>query len=182
MSSLRNWPWPFASPPAQPLNAIMASAAIPGAFPIGSIRRYGDNITPWRGGEQHTYPRRSQIGRHSHYCPSSRFYLRNPRASERRDRAGVACDHPADRQSNGPRARGGGRCFPRPLPNRVRSISRPAPCADELIERAADNTRRWIKRGRPYALAIFPMHCYRTRTDLSWNGPKRPHQVAGRQP
>ena len=50
-----------------------------------------------RGGEQHTDPRRSQIGRHSHYCPSSRFYVRNPHASEWRVRAGVACDHPADR-------------------------------------------------------------------------------------
>ena len=68
----------------------------------------------WRSGEQHTDPRRSQVERHPHYCPSSRFYLRNPHASEWCDRAGIACANSANRQSNGPRhegARGGGRCF-----------------------------------------------------------------------
>ncbi|WGJ16600.1 patatin-like phospholipase family protein [Methylocapsa sp. D3K7] len=77
------------------VDAIMASAAIPGAFPPVSHRRRPPHGR--RGREQHTDPHGSQIGRHPHYRPSSGFYLRNSNASEWRDRACVACDHPSDR-------------------------------------------------------------------------------------
>jgi hypothetical protein len=67
-----------------------------------------------RVSEQHTDPHCSQVGRHSHYRLSSRFCLLSPHAAEWRDRARVACDHPADSSSNGARhegARGRDRCF-----------------------------------------------------------------------
>ena len=106
------------------VDAIMASAAIPGAFP--SVRIGEDHLMDGAMGSNTTSQQPN--GRHSHYCPSSRFYVRNPHASEWRDRAGVACDHLAYRQSNGPRhegTRGGGRCFHCPATICVRSISRP---------------------------------------------------------
>ena len=101
------------------VEALLASAAIPAAFPSVHIGEH--HLIDGAVGMQHANSQRRRSGCHPHYRSADGICLRSPRAAKGSNRARFACDHAAYRPSDGARPQRAwrkSRCF-----NRTQSVS-----------------------------------------------------------